>query len=267
MSAIRLHNLTLGYERRPAVHHLDGAFAEGRLHAVVGPNGSGKSTLLKGVAGALRPLSGRVELDGVRARDIAYLPQDNGISRTFPMTLEALVSLGLWNRRGLFGAITRKDRADIEAAMAAVGLTGFENRGVDEVSGGQLQRALFARVLVQDARVILLDEPFTALDARTTSDLLALIERWPREGRTVVMVLHDLDMVRRTCADTLLLAREAVAWDRTERALDPANLLRARRLSEAWAENAGVCHHDEQHDHHHGQEHDHDHDHDHGRAA
>lgn len=267
MSAIRLHNLTLGYERRPAVHHLDGAFAESRLHAVVGPNGSGKSTLLKGVAGAIRPLSGRVELQGVKARDIAYLPQDNGISRTFPMTLEALVSLGLWNRRGLFGAINRKDRADIEAAMAAVGLTGFEDRGVDEVSGGQLQRALFARVLLQDARVILLDEPFTALDARTTTDLLNLIERWPSEGRTVVMVLHDLDLVRKTCADTLLLAREAVAWDRTEQALNAENLLRARRLSEAWAENAAVCHHDEPHSGAGKAGHDNHHGHDHGHAA
>jgi len=250
MSAIRLHNLTLGYERRPAVHHLDGAFAEGRLHAVVGPNGSGKSTLLKGVAGALRPLSGRIDLDGLKARDIAYLPQDNGIARTFPMTLEALVSLGLWNKRGLFGAITRDDRARIETAMAAVGLTGFENRGVDEVSGGQLQRALFARVLLQDARVILLDEPFSALDARTTADLIGLIERWPREGRTVIMVLHDLDLVRRTCGDTLLLAREAVAWGDTEGALRPENLLRARRLSEAWAEHAHVCHHDDPAPHH-----------------
>ena len=245
MSAVRLRNLTLGYERRPAVHHLEGAFAEGRLSAVVGPNGSGKSTLLKGVAGAIRPLSGQIELSGLKPRDIAYLPQDHGISKTFPMTLEALVSLGLWNQRGMFGAITLKDRARIADAFAAVGLTGFEHRGVDQVSGGQLQRALFARVLVQDARLILLDEPFAALDARTTADLVSLIQRWPGEGRTVVMVLHDLDMVRKTCGDTLLLAREAVAWGETESTLRPENLLKARRLSEAWAEHAHVCHHDD----------------------
>jgi len=258
MSAVRLHNLTLGYERRPAVHHLEGAFSPGRLSAVVGPNGSGKSTLLKGLAGALRPLSGRIDLDGLTARDIAYLPQDSGISRTFPMTLEMLVSLGLWGKRGLFGAITKADRTRIADAFAAVGLTGFERRAVDQISGGQLQRALFARVLLQDARVILLDEPFSALDARTTADLIGLIERWPREGRTVVMVLHDLDLVRQTCGDTLLLAREAVAWGETGAALAPENLLRARRLSEAWAEHAGVCHHDDataRHtDHHHGHE-------------
>jgi zinc/manganese transport system ATP-binding protein len=163
------------------------------------------------------------------------------------MTLEDLVGLGLIRSRGLFGAITPADRHRLEHAFAAVGLTGFERRGVDEVSGGQLQRALFARVLLQDARLILLDEPFTALDARTTSDLIELISRWPSEGRIVVMVLHDLDMVRKLCPQALLLAREAVAWGPTEEALNPENLLRARRLSEAWSDHAQVCHAGEHH--------------------
>ncbi len=248
MSAISLHNLTLGYERRPAVHHLDGAFSSGGLNAVVGPNGSGKSTLLKGLAGALSPLTGHIDLDGADARDIAYLPQDNGVSRTFPVTLEGLVSLGLWSRRGLFGKITAEDRARMAGAFAAVGLTGLEGRGVDQVSGGQLQRALFARVLVQDARVILLDEPFAALDARTTGDLIGLIRRWPGEGRTVLMVSHDLELVRELCSQTLLLAREAVAWGPTAEALTTETLLKARRLSEAWADDPVICRHDD-HDH------------------
>jgi zinc/manganese transport system ATP-binding protein len=245
MGAVRLHNLTLGYERRPAVHHLEGSFAAGTLSAIVGPNGSGKSTLLKGVAGALRPLAGRIDLGDLHAGDIAYLPQESGVAKTFPMTLEALVSLGLWGKRGLFGAISKADRARIADAFAAVGLSGLEDRAVDQVSGGQLQRALFARVLLQDARLILLDEPFTALDARTTADLIALIQRWPGEGRTVVMVLHDLDLVRSMCSDTLLLARKAVAWGPTREALDAAALLEARRLSEAWADHAGVCRQDD----------------------
>ena len=241
MSALRLHDVTLGYERHPAVHHLDGMFPEARLTAVVGPNGSGKSTLLKGVAGALPPLSGRIDLGGLRQDEIAYLPQDNGVDRGFPMTLHDLVSLGLWRRRGLFGGIGREDRRRIDEAFAAVGLDGFQGRPVGSVSGGQLQRALFARVLLQDARLILLDEPFTALDARTAADLIDLIRRWPREGRTVIVVLHDLDLVRETCSDTLLLAREMVAWGPTDQALRPENLLKARRLSEAWADHAHAC--------------------------
>ena len=239
--AVRLHDLTLGYERRPAVHHLDGVFEDARLTAVVGPNGSGKSTLLKGLAGTLRPLSGRIDLGAFRHRDVAYLPQESGVDRNFPITLEDLVSLGFWRERRLFGGLTPSDRKRMDAAFQAVGLDGFQKRTVGSISGGQLQRALVARVLLQDARLILLDEPFNALDARTASDLIELVQRWPGEGRTVVMVLHDLDLVRETCADTLLIAREKVAWGPTADALKPENLLRARRLSEAWADDAHAC--------------------------
>ena len=108
-----------------------------------------------------------------------------------------------------------------------------------------MQRALFARVLVQDAKLILLDEPFASLDARTTADLTGLIADWPAQGRTVVLVLHDLDLVRALCPDTLLLAREAVAWGPTNEVLTPGNLLRARTLSEGWAADAHPCHKDE----------------------
>lgn len=256
MGTVCLRNVTLGYERRPAVHHLDGDFPAATISAIVGPNGSGKSTLLKAVAGALRPLAGHIDLGDLHPGDIAYLPQESGVAKTFPMTLEALVSLGLWKQRGLFGTISKADRARIAGAFAAVGLSGLEGRAVDQVSGGQLQRALFARVLLQDAKLILLDEPFTALDARTTGDLLELIRRWPGEGRTVIMVLHDLEMVRSVCAQTLLLAREAVAWGPTADCLAPDRLLAAHRLSEAWSEQADVCRYDN-----HGHDHAHSHDH------
>lgn len=243
MTAARLHDVTLGYERHPAVHHLAGEFKVG-LTAVVGPNGSGKSTLLKGVAGVLPPLSGKIELDGLKRSEIAYLPQDPGIDRTFPMSIGDLVALGLMGRRGLFGGMGRDDRHKVEHALAAVGLEGFEGRAIGSISGGQLQRALFARVLVQDARLILLDEPFSAIDARTTADLIDLVRRWPGEGRAVVLVLHDLDVVRRLCPSTLLLAREMVAWGPTPEALNPERLLEARRLSEAWQEGAHACQRD-----------------------
>ena len=245
MIAIALENLTLGYERRPAVHHLSGAFAPGQVSAIVGPNGSGKSTLLKGLAGALRPLSGSIERGGLGPRDIAYLPQDSGLSPGFPITLEALAALGLWGRRGMFGRIGDDDRARIGAAFAAVGLSGLEERSAGQVSGGQLQRALFARVLIQDAKLILLDEPFANLDERTAADLLAIVRRWPAEGRTVVVVSHDLSLVRALATETLVLARRKVAWGPTALALAPEHLAEAQSLSEAWADHAGVCHQDD----------------------
>src|SRR3954469_16397813 len=151
-------NLTLGYSRHPAVHHLSGRVATGSLTAVVGANGSGKSTLMKGIVGVLKPMAGEViRASGVRA---AYLPQQSELDRSFPARVVDLVSLGLWPRRGLLGRYTREDRRSVSQALMAVGLGGFEKRPIDTLSGGQLQRTLFALVLLQDADLILLDEPF-----------------------------------------------------------------------------------------------------------
>src|SRR5215210_1106488 len=224
-TAIRFDDVTLGYGRHPAVHHLAGEIAGGSLTAVVGPNGAGKSTLLKGIAGALRPLGGRIELSRGARAGIAYLPQAAEIDRSFPLSVYDLVAMGLWARTGIFGGIGRADRTRIEEAVAAVGLTGFERRPVSTLSGGQMQRALFARLLLQDAAVILLDEPFTAIDAKTTADLLDLVRRWHAEERTVVAVLHDFEVVRRIFPQTLLIAREPIAWGRTGEVLHPENLL------------------------------------------
>jgi zinc/manganese transport system ATP-binding protein len=240
-TAIRFDDVTLGYGRRPAVHHLDGEIAPGSLTAVVGPNGAGKSTLLKGVVGALRPLAGRIELSSGPHTRVAYLPQAADLDRTFPLPVYDLVAMGLWGRSGLFGGVGRRDRARIEEALAAVGLTGFERRPIGTLSGGQMQRALFARLLLQDASVILLDEPFTAIDAKTTADLLDLVRRWHDEERTIVAVLHDLDVVKRVFPETLLIARQPVAWGGTEATLSAANLLAARRLIEAHDPHAEIC--------------------------
>ncbi len=242
MSAIRLTDLTLGYDRHPAVHHLSGEIATGSLTAIVGPNGAGKSTLLKGIAGALSPLDGDIAL--ARGRRLAYLPQQAELDRSFPIHVYDLVAMGLWNRAGIFGRIGGGAAAKIEAAIAAVGLAGFERRPIGALSGGQMQRALFARLLLQDADIILLDEPFTAIDARTTADLLALVQRWHGESRTVVAVLHDIETVRRAFPQTLLLARESVAWGATAEVLTPANLLKARRMVEAFDSHAAPCERD-----------------------
>jgi zinc/manganese transport system ATP-binding protein len=232
--AIRLDDLTLGYDGHPAVHHLTGSFAEGSLTAIAGPNGSGKSTLLKGIVGALPALGGSLSRSG----DVAYLPQSAEIDRSFPATVSDLVSLGLWKQRGAFGRLTAADRERLAAALHAVGLDGFARRQIQTLSGGQLQRALFARLLLQDAPVVLLDEPFAAIDEQTVADLMHLVGHWHDEGRTVIAVLHDLELVRRYFPETLLLAREPIAWGRTAVALKPDNLARARAMPEAWDEHA-----------------------------
>ena len=240
-AALQFADLTLGYERHPAVHHLDGEVAKGSLLAVIGPNGAGKSTLFKGIVGALRPLAGRIERGGLGVRDIAYLPQIADIDRSFPINVYDMVSMGLWRRAGLFGGIGRRERDDIERAIAAVGLTGFENRPIATLSGGQMQRALFARLLLQNADLIVLDEPFNAIDAKTCADLLGVIERWHSEERTVLAALHDIDLVKRRFPQTLLLARAPVAWGATSAVITPENLLKAHRMCEAFDEQAEEC--------------------------
>jgi zinc/manganese transport system ATP-binding protein len=238
---LRFRDLTLGYDRHPAVHHLDGVVEQGSLLAVCGPNGAGKSTLLKGIAGVLKPIGGKIERGGIGPRDIAYLPQAADIDRSFPISVFDMVSMGFWRMAGIFGGIGRDKRQKVFEAIAAVGLTGFEDRAIGTLSGGQMQRMLFARLLLQDAPVILLDEPFTAIDASTMADLVDVVERWHSEKRTVIAVLHDFDMVRAHFPQTLLLAREKVAWGGTREALSAENLLRARRIVEAFDREALEC--------------------------
>jgi len=241
MDSIALHDLTLGYDGHPAVHHLSGVFEAGSMTAVVGPNGSGKSTLLKGITGILHPLGGRIERGNLRTYQLAYLPQQAEIDRSFPITVLDTVAFGLWQRIGMFGGIKKEQWQQARQALAAVGLDGFEHRPIGNLSAGQLQRVLFARLLLQDCPVILLDEPFTAIDARTTADLLNVIQRWHTENRTIIVVLHDLDQVRASFPKTLMIAREPIGWGDTVEILTSENLQRARRMSEAWDEAAQVC--------------------------
>jgi zinc/manganese transport system ATP-binding protein len=238
---LQFRDVTLGYDRHPAVHHLSGEIAPGALVAVVGPNGAGKSTLFRGIVGILKPLAGSIGLGDLHARDIAYPPQSVDIDRSFPISVFDFVGTGLWRRTGLFGGMGKAEQQRIAQALAAVGLSGFENRGIGTLSGGQMQRMLFARVLLQDARVIVLDEPFNAIDAKTSADLIELVRRWHAEKRTVLAALHDMDLVRANFPETLLLARTAVAWGATAQVLTAENLLEARRMCEAFDDGALAC--------------------------
>jgi zinc/manganese transport system ATP-binding protein len=271
-AAIHIHDLTVTHQRHPAVHHLSGSLEQGSMTAIVGPNGAGKSSLLEALVGRLVPTTGRIDYAPGLREHVAYLPQQSQIDRSFPVRALDMVMLGHWSRLGAFGGASSAQRDQALQALAAVGLAGFERRAIGELSVGQFQRLLFARLLLQDAQVILLDEPFNAIDSRTCADLLAIVQRWQSEARTVVAVLHDLEQVRSHFPDTLLLAREAVAWGPTAQVLRAENLFRARQMAERWDDSAPLCALD---DHHHaaapasaalpahGHRHDHRHAHDH----
>jgi zinc/manganese transport system ATP-binding protein len=237
--AITLRDLTVSYRGHPAVHHLSGVFGARMSTAVVGPNGAGKSSLLGALGGTIRDFEGRIERSP--ALRVAYLPQAATLDRGFPVRVHEAVAMGLWARIGSFGGLQDADRRAVDDALSAVGLSGFSQRWLGELSAGQAQRVLFARVLMQDADLILLDEPFNAIDARTTADLLALLQRWKRESRTVIAVLHDLEQVREHFDQVLLLARERVAWGPTAEVLKAEHLFKARQMAEAWDEAAPRC--------------------------
>lgn len=238
-ACISFDDLTVGYGSHAAIHHLTGEIISGALLAVVGPNGSGKSTLIKSIIGLLRPMNGTCRV--APGTSMAYLPQQSELDHSFPARVLDLIALGLWRRRGLLGRHRPEDRKTIADAMKAVSLEGFEKRPIDSLSGGQLQRALFARAILQDADLILLDEPFNAIDEKTIRDLVALMLRWHEEGRTVLVVAHDLDLVREHFPQSLLLARRPIAWGPTAQVLTAANMHRARHFQEAWDDHAPWC--------------------------
>ena len=241
---VSFNNLTLGYERHPAVHHLQGDILTGDLLAIVGPNGGGKSTLLKGLMQEIRPLGGEITWPQGQPQ-LAYLPQRARLDLDFPLRVADFVSLGHWPRRGAFAAIKGPDRQAVQVALQQVGLAGFDQRSLDSLSGGQLQRVLFARLLLEDASLILLDEPFAAVDEATTADLLALIQQWHQQGRTIIAVLHDLHQVRSHFPKCLLLARDMLGMGATEQVLTPENLARARKMQVLADPLAPVCDLDE----------------------
>lgn len=241
---LRLDNLTVCYDRHLAIHHLSGGFNSGSLTAVVGANGAGKSTLLKAIMGFLPATEGSLSYPGLARTEIAYLPQQAQIDRQFPITVLDVVLLGHWRRMGVCRAVTTAWRAKALEALVAVGMADLHGRLIRNLSAGQFQRVLFARMLLQDARLILLDEPFTAIDVRTTADLLGIVQTWHDQQRTVIAVLHDLEQVRNHFPETLLLARTVVAWGQTAEVLTIENLHRARQIAERWDQHAlpGAAH-------------------------
>ncbi len=241
---ISIENLTLGYERHPAVHHLTLEIKAGVMMAIVGPNGAGKSTLLKALVGQLDPLSGSLRFNSFSREQIAYLPQQAVLDKGFPITVFEFVAMGLWRHRGAMAAISSSDRVSINRALERLGLQGFQSRQLGTLSGGQMQRVLFARLMVQDAELILLDEPFTGIDQQTTDYLIHLIEHWHAEGKTVLAVLHDLAQVKNHFPHALILSRKLIAYGETEQVLNSENLRRANQLNEAFDEHAEFCGHD-----------------------
>lgn len=231
---ITLANVTCRYRNAMAVEAVSGSFADGSLTAVVGPNGAGKTTLLRAIAGVHLVAAGRIDRGGCKADDIALLPQASRMDRSFPITCADVVALGAWPRIGAFAGLPMDDAARVNAALSRVGLADVGGRLIGALSIGQFQRVLWARLLVQDAPVLLLDEPVAGVDVASEAIFQGMLADWQRAGRTVIAVLHDLDLVTRVFPQTLLLARRMIAWGDTASVLSAANRQRARLALDPW---------------------------------
>lgn len=228
--AIELRKASFGWHGHVALREVSGRFDPGTMTAVVGPNGAGKSTLVKGIMGVLRPMSGSVGIGGAGRAELAWLPQAAELDRAFPARVLDLVAMGAWRRVGSWRRHGREEFDRCMDALETVGLADMAGRGIDTLSGGQMQRTLFARMLVQDAPVLVLDEPFAAVDSHTADELMALLCELHGQGRSVVAVLHDLDLVRAHFPQCLLLSGAVVAWGATTAALTEDHL----RLARQW---------------------------------
>lgn len=217
---IFVNKVEVGYDRRAVAMPLSGRFLCGSLTAIIGANGAGKSTFLKTLAGLQQPVSGDVKFSQGKRPRLAYLPQQAELDRGFPISVFDLVAMGCWPQSGLFGGINRQSAENVAQALDTVGMTEMANSPVGSLSGGQLQRALFARLLVQQAPLIMLDEPFTGIDSQTTELLLKVIAQWHHEGKTVIAVLHDISMVSRHFPHVLYLSAQQNLWGSTHDVLN-----------------------------------------------
>lgn len=233
--AVRLRGVGVRRGTHWALRGLDLDLPKGRITALVGPNGAGKSTLLELLAGSREPTEGRMEWAPGLGQSVAWLPQQGSLDTSLPVSVMDTVLLGHWQRLGAFGRVRSEHLRQAHAALDRVGLGGLARRRIGELSAGQLQRLLFARLLLQDTPLALLDEPFAAVDEATASELLGLMNEWPARGRTVVFSSHDLAQVRSHVPHAVLLAGEVIASGPSAEVLSPDVLARARERTWAMA--------------------------------
>lgn len=232
---LELRNIALGYSGTALFRHLSLDIEAGRSLAVLGANGTGKSTFVKMLLGLKDPMTGRINWPNGRPEEIGYLAQMTEFDRRFPLRVRDLAAMGAWRGFGMRSGLGADGHARVEAALDSAGVLEIADQALHTLSGGQLQRALFARVVIQDAPLVLLDEPFAAVDQTTEAHLLRMIRRWRNEGRAVVLVLHDLSSVLDHCDNALLLGRGEAHHGPVDQILTPGRLVAQGYMSASQA--------------------------------
>ena len=229
--AFEVHRLTVSYGGRPVLWDVDATFPAGTLSAIVGPNGAGKSTLLRAALGLVPVDAGHARVLGEPARSalrrVAYVPQRDAVDWDFPITVREVVEMGRYARTGWLRRVPRSDAAIVAECLERVGMAEYRARQIGELSGGQRQRVFIARALAQQAPVMMMDEPFAGVDARTEASILDLLRELRDDGRSIIVVHHDLGTVRSAFDWALLLNVRAVAAGPVADVLTPETLRRA----------------------------------------
>jgi manganese/zinc/iron transport system ATP- binding protein len=227
-SPLSIHDLTVAYHRKAVIWDVDYNAPPARLVAIVGPNGAGKSTLIKAVLDLLPKVSGEVLVFGKSYRSqrarVAYVPQRESVDWDFPVNALDIVAMGLYRRIGWCRPVTRKYRVAALEALDRVGLADFASRQISQLSGGQQQRVFLARALVQDADLYLMDEPFAGVDASTEQAVVGLLQELRTQGKTALVVHHDLQTVAEYFDDVLLINMRLVASGPVREVFTPENL-------------------------------------------
>lgn len=226
--AIEISDLTVAYQRKPVLWEINLKIPKGSLVGIVGPNGAGKSTLMKAMIDLVPKVSGQVTVLGASVASqrhrIAYVPQRESVDWDFPASVLDVVMMGLYREAGWFWPMKATHRERALAALDQVGISDLAQRQISQLSGGQQQRTFLARALVQSADVFLLDEPFAAVDAATEQSIIDVLRQLQGQGKTILVVHHDLHTVPQYFDFLVLINVRAVAWGPIEQTFTPENL-------------------------------------------
>lgn len=222
---IEVHDLSVAYQRRPVLWGVDLQIPAGTLVGVIGPNGAGKSTLIKAILDLVPTVGGYVRIFGESYRSmrrrVGYVPQRTSVDWDFPVSVLDVVLMGLYGRLGLLRGPGRTERQQAMEALERVGMAAYAKRQISELSGGQQQRTFLARALVQNCDIYLMDEPFVGVDAATEAAIVEILRTMRAQGRTVVVVNHDLHTAREYFDQLILLNMRVVAYGATTHVFTP----------------------------------------------
>ena len=230
-SIIEVHDLTVAYDAKPVLWDIDLEIPKGKLMAVVGPNGAGKTTLIKSMLGLIKPVSGAVHFkmlpDKKFHNHIAYVPQSGSVDWDFPATVLDIVMMGRYGHLGWFRRPGKAEKQMALETLKKVGMEEYASRQISQLSGGQQQRVFLARALVQEADIYFMDEPFKGVDAQTEKSIVALLKELKRQGKTVIVVHHDLQTVPEYFDWVTLINLKVIASGPVEEVFNEKNLTAA----------------------------------------